>query len=286
MPALSHSDGESAFSQLTTVCCLTPACWLCNGRIQTCTHDENTLYGADYNETFNPVVRLVSVRTQMQYPFNVDSSYIMLMTAFLSGFLHEEEYMYMKQPNIFIKRRGDNLVGRLKKSVYGLKQSSRCWNTALHSCHQEMSFTQSSSDPCVYMSSGDVFYIGVEYMNLVAPTEQNITEVKCALSRRVDIKDLRKLHYFLSIAVKQDEEQGCAWIGQPSYTRNLLERFEMQDCKPVTTPTDASVKLQKASDEDELVDEQLLQSAIGRLMYLSLYTRPDIAYVIGNLEKL
>ena len=74
-------------------------------------------------------------------------------------------------------------------------------------------------------------------------------------------------------------------VNQLSYTRNLLERFEMQDCKPVTTPVDASVKLQKATDEDELVDQQLFQSAIGRLMYLSLCTRPDIAYAIGNLVK-
>ena len=151
-----------------------------------------------------------------------------------------------------------------------------------------MGFKQSTSDPCVYMSSGgDAFYIGVyvDDMILAGPTEQKIREVKRALSKRVEIKDLGKLHHFLSIAVKQDEERGRAWIDQPSYTRNLLERFEMQDCKPVTTPVDASVKLQKATDEDELVDQQLFQSAIGRLMYLSLCTRPDIACAIGNLAK-
>ena len=137
-----------------------------------------------------------------------------------------------------------------------------------------MGFKQSTSDPCVYMSSGgDAFYIAVyvDDMILAGPTEQKIKEVKRALSKRVEIKDLGKLHYFLSIAVKQGEEQGHAWIGQPRYTRNLLKRFEMQGCKPVTMPVDTSVKLQKTTDEDELVDQQLFQSVMGRLMYLSVY---------------
>ena len=245
-------------------------------------------YGADYDETFSPVVRLESLRTliaiSVQRGFKLH--HVDVSTAFLNGSLQEE--VYMKQPKGFVKKGEENLVCKLKKSIYGLKQSSRCWNTTLHSHLQEMGFEQSTSDPCVYMSSGgDAFYIGVyvDDMILAGPTDQRIKQVKQCLSKKVDIKDLGKLHHFLGITVTQDEDQGCAWIAQPSYTRNLLEKFEMQDCKPVSTPVDANAKLQKANDEDDLANQLQYQSAIGSLMYLSLCTRPDIAFAVGNLAK-
>ena len=197
-----------------------------------------------------------------------------------------QEEVYMKQPEGFVKKGEENLVCKLKKSIYGLKQSSRCWNVTLHSHLLEMGFTQSTSDPCLYASSGgDPFYIGVYVDDLIlaGPTDQRIKEVKCSLSKKIEIKDLGKLNHFLGITVEQEDDS--AWIGQPSYTRDLLENFQMQDCKPMSTPADPSMKLLKATDEDEVVNKLQYQSAIGSLMYLSLCTRPDIAYAIGNLAK-
>ena len=77
----------------------------------------------------------------------------------------------------------------------------------------------------------------------------------------------------------------CAWIGQPTYTSNLLEKYGMNNCKPIATPVDVGTKLIKAINEDETIDQQLYQSAIGSLMYLSISTRPDISYAVGNLAK-
>ena len=94
-----------------------------------------------------------------------------------------------------------------------------------------------------------------------------------------------KLHYFLGTKILQDEKSGNIWIGQPVYTNNLLKRFGMQDCKAVSTPVDTSTKLVKATSDDECIDQQLYQSAIGSLLHLSVSTKPDITYAISTLAR-
>ncbi len=55
----------------------------------------------------------------------------------------------------------------------------------------------------------------------------------------------------------------------------------MQEYKPV----EPGAKLKIAEESDECVDQQLYQSAIGSLMYLSVGTRPDITYAVSSLSR-
>ena len=74
----------------------------------------------------------------------------------------------MKQPKGFTVEGGEDLVCKRKKSLYSLKQSSRCWNATLDLYVKEMGFTLSASDPCVYMETGgDGFCIGVYVDDMV-----------------------------------------------------------------------------------------------------------------------
>ena len=230
-------------------------------------------YGMDYDETFCPVVRQESLRVliALSVRSGLKLHQVDVTTAFLNGTLEEE--VFMRQPDGFVKKGSENLVCRLKKSIYGLKQSPRCWNVALDTTLKEMGFTQSENDPCIYYKNteGEMFYLGVyvDDIILAGKTETKLNEVKSDLSRKFDIKDLGELNYFLG--VKIDQQDNSVWIGQPAYTKNLLEMFGMQDCKPVSTPASIGLKLNKASDEDECVDQRKYQSAIGSLMYLSVH---------------
>ena len=69
-------------------------------------------------------------------------------TAFLHGELTEE--VYTKQPKGFVKQGKEHLVCCLNHSIYGLKQSPRCWNQALDSQLKELGFKQMAGDSCLY----------------------------------------------------------------------------------------------------------------------------------------
>ena len=72
-----------------------------------------------------------------------------VVSAFLNGKLDEE--IYMEQPDGYVVAGKENLVCKLKKSLYGLKQSPWCWYSAFKDYLESMGFKQSEADPCVYV---------------------------------------------------------------------------------------------------------------------------------------
>ena len=236
-------------------------------------------FGSDYDKIFCPVVRLESLRTliALSTQRGLELHYVDVQTAFLNGTLQEE--VYMKQPIGYEREGKEHLVCRLKKSIYGLKQSSRCWNS---SHLQSMGFSQSQSDPCLYATGGEhASYIGVyvDDMILAGKNEAKLKSIKDELSSKFDIKDLGKLSYFLGMSIVCNQEEKKTWIGQPAYTEKLLTKMGMSNCRPVTTPRKSSC------EDDEPLDQQSYQSLIGSLMYLATCTRPDIAFAVGTLAR-
>ena len=72
-----------------------------------------------------------------------------VVSAFLNGELAEE--IYMKQPPGYVQSGKEELVCKLRKSIYGLKQSPRCWNEKLRDQLRSAGFKESGADPCVFI---------------------------------------------------------------------------------------------------------------------------------------
>ena len=119
-------------------------------------------------------------------------------------------------------------------------------------------------------------------------SDKRTVEVKEDLAKQFQVKDMGELHYFLGVKITQNQKSGEVWIGQPAYTRSLLrtrsilQRFDMEKAKTASTPVDTSIKLVKATEDSSSVDQQLYQSAVGSLLYLSTGTRPDITYAVSS----
>ena len=88
-------------------------------------------HGVDYEEIFSPVAHLSSICALIAFAAErkLHVHQMDVVSAFLNGELKEE--IYMKQPPGYVQLGKEGLVCKLRKSIYGLKQSSRCWNEKL-----------------------------------------------------------------------------------------------------------------------------------------------------------
>ena len=242
--------------------------------------------GADYDETFCPVVRMESLRAlvAMSVQRGMELHQLDITTAFLNGTLEEE--VFMRQPEGFVVEGQEELVCRLKRSLYGLKQSPRCWNSTLDDYLKQLEFMRSANDPCIYVAPDGEMLVGVYVDDIVVAGKigKMVEDFKRALGEKFDVKDLGRLHYFLGMKIVQDQTSGNVWMGQPAYTDKVLEKFGMKDAKSVSTPVDLSMKLVK-SEGEEKVDQGMYQSAVGSLLYLSTGTRPDITFAVSKVAK-
>lgn len=108
---------------------------------------------------------------------------------------------------------------------------------------------------------------------------------KDQLKKRFEIEDQGEIHYCLGMCIKRDRSTKTMHISQRAYLENVLKRFNMSNCKPVSTPMEVGKKYEKLKDGEQTADLREYQSAIGSLMYASIATRPDISSAVGILSQ-
>ena len=203
-------------------------------------------------------------------------------SAFLMGELKEE--IYMDQPEGF--KEGE-LVCRLKKSLYGLKQSPRVWNHKIHHFFTTTGFIQTNADHSIYINKDTGIMIGLwmDDLIIVGKNLDIINDLKKKLNDSFDMKDLKDLTYFLGIEVKRNRYDRILHINQTQYIHKILQRFGMVDCKLFRKPMDTSIKLTKPQEDEELFETLKYQSAVGSLMYRMLGSRLDIAFGVSAVSR-
>ena len=250
--------------------------------------------GIDFKETFSPVSSKDSFRTIMALVahFDLELRQMDVKTAFLNGDI--DETIYMAQPENFESGDPKNMVCKLTKSIYGLKQASRQWYHKFHQVIISFGFETNAVDNCVYHKfSGSKHIFLVLYVDDILLATNDIGmlhETKRFLSKKFEMKDLGDASFVLGILIQRDRSRGILGLSQRSYIDKVLKRFGMQDSKPGDTPVSKGDKFSlnqcpRTNLEVKEMQKIPYASAVGSLMYAMVCTRPDIAYIVGMLGR-
>nr|CAD1831090.1 unnamed protein product [Ananas comosus var. bracteatus] len=239
-------------------------------------------HGVDYHETFAPVAKLNTIRVLLSLAANLDWKLHQLdvKNAFLNGDLEEE--VYMEIPPGLESKYNVNKVCRLKKSLYGLKQSPRAWFERFMKALQRYGYTQCQSDHTLFIKhSSDmklaIIIVYVDDIILTGDHEEELCKIKQCLAKEFEIKDIGNLKFFLGMEIARSKK-GIA-VSQRKYVLDLLSETGMLGCKPIETPMDSTVKLDN-NDGSAPVDKERYQRLVGKLLYLA-HTRPDIGFSVS-----
>jgi hypothetical protein len=91
------------------------------------------------------------------------------------------------------------------------------------------------------------------------------------------MKDLGEFKFFLGIEVIRTPEG--IWLLQRQYALDMLSKYGMVGCKPISIPLNQNGKL-NADAGDVLEDATMYKKIVGNLIYMTI-TRPDLNYTVG-----
>ena len=104
-----------------------------------------------------------------------------------------------------------------------------------------------------------------------------------SLESKFKMDDRGDLEWFLGMRILKTEK-GIT-LDQDKYTQNILEQFNMQDCKPSKTPAENNLKHEVAQEDSLRVDSYEFSILVGSLLYLAKQTRPDIMWITNVLSR-
>ena len=282
-------------------------------------------WNTSIDANFAPVARLGTVRLLLALSaiFHLDLWQQDVICAFLNSKIGADEAVYMELPECYADK-FPGMVVKLNKAIYGLKQSPRLWNRTLDEFLGGIGFKPSPIDPCLYIleeqvpcskdancdsrclrgnASSKKGNLGADKLTetarvylcvyvddiLLCSTHYELrqkvrTELKrrFQMSQKVDNVPTDLLGMQLTIGTHGVE------IGQSKYaleTYNHYRDFSVQ-VGQATLPMKPDLKLSASMADPQYMKGKDYRGLIGSLLYLTMCTRPDIAFPVKELSRM
>jgi hypothetical protein len=248
------------------------------------------LRGVDFDDISAPTPTAATIRILFALAAELDLQlyHIDFATAFINATVKEDIYLSLPPGFEVTNAAGKDMVLKLKRSIYGLRQSSHNWNETLHKVLIGYGMQRSKVDPCLYykaLANDDMIMLAVHVDDLLgaaASSEALIDDLHHYLNSKFKCKVVGAVEHFLGVRVTRDRANRTIHLDQQAYLERMLERYGMADCSPAPTPAAEHV-LEPA--EPGSAPDVPYQEVVGSLLWAALNTRLDIGNAVRALAK-
>jgi hypothetical protein len=250
----------------------------------------------DYDDTYTPVAQLPSSRAiiAMANHLSLELHQVDIKGVYLNGELNDNEVLYMHHPPGYKPRNAGTCVLRLRKTLYGLKQSGRCWYQKLSRTFVSLKFSKCSVNQAIFYKQNKsknkvtVIMVHVDDCTITASNICLIEKFKAGLCEHIEVTDLSKLHWMLGMEIKQDHEANIVHLSQRAYINSILHRYNFDKLKPLSAPMDPSIQLMSdqspmTTAEHVIMHDKPYCEAVSTLNWATLTIQPDIVFAVATV---
>ena len=172
-----------------------------------------------------PSIQVILANATQQ---NWEMHQVNVKSAYLNVPLNEE--VYMLPPAGILKPGQENMVCKLKKVLYGLKQASREWQKTLTTVFTDkLGFRQSAVDHSIFFrwcgEEHTIMAVVTDNMAITLKQHLDIIKFKMEIQKHFEIADGGKLRWFLGVKIKQNRSTWTISINQCSYIERMVKKF-------------------------------------------------------------
>jgi hypothetical protein len=246
-----------------------------------CARGDQQLEGIDFFETYAPVVQWTTVRLMLilEILLQLKSKQGDVTAAFLHGELEENEKVYVQMPLGF---RQKGKVLKLKKTLYGLRQSPRAFWKYLTAAMKAVGMEVSKMDPCLFVGPKVIAVAFVDDILFWASDDAYINQLGALLRKEgLLLEQEDDAAGYLGVRMTKTDE-GYLEMKQTGLIDRILEALGLDNkmATPKWTPAE-SQPLTKDSDGEGPQGSFTYASVVGMMLYLAGHSRPDIAYAVN-----
>ena len=154
---------------------------------------------------------------------------------------------------------------------------------------KSLGFNRCLSDTGVYIlrknSSILVVILYVDDVLWMGNNTELLQTLKSKFMKTWECRDLGQVSEYLGMKIVRDRRNQLLTIDQIDYAMKVVKHFGQENAKPARTPLPAGY-VPKPNDGTATSEQRsYYQSIIGSLLYLTLGTRPDIAYAVIMMSQ-
>lgn len=178
---------------------------------------------------------------------------------------------------------------KLEKALYGLPQAPRAWFLTVDKFFKECGYRPLIHEPCIYIKIYKnnriaLMTLYVDDMIIAHNNYDELMKLVDQIEKRFQIKKIGIPRKMLGINVEYHKREGRLSISTKSKILELIQEYKITETREIPMEENMKFKLAKVSDLTE-AEKTAFRSLLGKLMFIMVATRPDIAYAVSLLAR-